>query len=102
MSRAGLRRKQAALADCHRLSPPAVIGVTRFGLRNGYACFRSCWAMMFAAGIAGPWSVLWMIAITAITAITAIEKRARRPRHTARMVALILAGGAVLAAATGT
>jgi predicted metal-binding membrane protein len=96
-------QKLAALADCHRPVPlpplgrRATLGVVKFGLRNGSACLRSCWAMMLAMSVASSGSLLLMIALTGM--ITA-EKRAQRPRHAALLVALSLAGAAMIVTAT--
>jgi predicted metal-binding membrane protein len=93
--------KRRALLDCHRPSPlppqgwRATAGVVRFAARNGLACLRSCWAMMLAMGVASSMMLLWMVAVTGIVTT---EKLAERPRRAARVGAVVLAAGAVLAA----
>jgi predicted metal-binding membrane protein len=97
-------QKRAALAACHRPRPlpprglTAEAGSVRFGLMNGYACLRSCWAMMIPMAIAGSASIAWMIALSAIVMT---EKRALRPRHTTRVIAGVLACSATLVAVLG-
>jgi predicted metal-binding membrane protein len=96
-------QKRRALRDCHRPSPlpprgrQATAGVVRFALVNGFACVRSCWAMMLATAVAGPASTVCMVAIAGI--VTA-EKLAQRPRRATRASAVVLAAGAAAAAAS--
>ena len=86
--------KQRALRDCHRTVPlppngrAATIGVARFGLVNGSACVRCCWpAMLAMAVVPGAQMLLW----TALLAgLMTAEKVARRPKLTARVVAIVL------------
>ncbi|MFE9482961.1 DUF2182 domain-containing protein [Streptomyces spororaveus] len=100
--------KRRALRDCHRSSPlplsgwPAVAGATRYGLRHGGACLRSCWALMLVMAVAGGaaggigmlgWTVL-------LTGIVTTEKLARRPRRPTHVAAAVLAAAAVTAALT--
>jgi len=95
--------KRRALWDCHRPSPlpprgwRATVGVIRFGLFNGLACFRSCWAMMLAMGVASSMPIFWMIAITGIVTT---EKLAQKPRHATRAAAALLAAGAIVVGAS--
>jgi predicted metal-binding membrane protein len=94
--------KCRALRDCHRPSrlPPtgrrATAGVVRFGMRNGTACVRSCWAMMLAMSVAVTATTFWMLAITGLVLV---EKLAPRPRQATRAGALVLAVGALAVAA---
>jgi predicted metal-binding membrane protein len=95
--------KRRALRDCHRPSPlpphglRATVGVVRFALVNGLACVRSCWAMMFAMGIASSMMIFWMVAITGIVTT---EKLARKPRQAIRASAALLAVGALVTGAS--
>jgi tyrosinase len=95
--------KRRALRDCHRPLPlpprgrRATVGVIRFALFNGLACLRSCWAMMFAMGVASSAMVFWMIAITGIVTT---EKLAQKPRQATRAGSALLAGGALLVGAS--
>jgi predicted metal-binding membrane protein len=92
--------KRRALRDCHRSSPlaprgwRATTGVVRFASYHGFACVRSCWAMMLVMGVASSIQVFWMVALTG--AITT-EKLARRPRHATRVIAVALAVPAIIA-----
>ena len=92
--------KRRALADCHRSTPLAPRGwradwgVVRFAARNGFACLRSCWAMMLAMGLASS-MVFWMVTLAGIVML---EKRWHRPRQAARAAAWLLAAGAFVAA----
>jgi len=94
--------KQRALRDCHRPKPlpprgrRATVGVMRFASCNGFACVRSCWAMMLVMGVASSAMMFWMIAITGIMTT---EKFAQKPRHAARTGAALLAAGAIAAGA---
>ena len=95
--------KRRALRDCHRPSPlpptgpRATAGVVRFGLRNGTACVRSCWAMMLAMSVAASAATFWMVAITGLVLV---EKLAPRPRQATRAGAVLLAAGSLAVAAT--
>jgi predicted metal-binding membrane protein len=80
--------KRQALRDCHRSIPlpqhgrPALRGVLRFGILNGWACVRSCWALMLAMLFVAPVEMLfWMLPMTGLVVA---EKAGRRPRRTAR------------------
>jgi len=90
--------KRAAQRACHRSRPlpprgwRASAGVADFALHNGGACLASCWAMMLAAAVAGPGSLLWM---GGMTGVMAAEKLAVTPQRAARRVAVLLAAGAV-------
>lgn len=90
--------KCVALGDCHKSRPlpptgwPAAQAVTRFGAFGGWACVRSCWAVMLAMALAPTAHILWMVPLT--VAVT-WERFTRQPRRTAR----ILAGVFVVAAA---
>lgn len=94
--------KVRALSACHRPHPlppsgwRAMLGTARFGWRDGNACLTSCWAMMLAAVLAGPASLLWMGGVTAV--VTA-EKLALKPVRASRLVAALLAVSAVGVAA---
>jgi predicted metal-binding membrane protein len=96
-------QKRRALRDCHRPSPlpprgrRATAGVVRFALMNGFACVRSCWAMMLATAVATSATTLCMVAVAGI--VTA-EKLAQRPRRATRASAVVLAAGAAAAAAS--
>lgn len=99
--------KLRAMRACHRSRrlPPrgwrASAGVADFALHNGSACIASCWAMMAAASLAGPASLLWM---GAMTGVMTTEKLAEKPLRTSRRVAALLfaaACGVLLAAMTG-
>ncbi|TDZ45821.1 DUF2182 domain-containing protein [Mycobacteroides franklinii] len=89
--------KCRALGDCHKSRPlpptgwPAADGVMRFGAFGGWACVRSCWAVMVAMALAPTAHILWMVPLTA--AVT-WERFTQNPRRTAR----ILAGVFVVAA----
>jgi predicted metal-binding membrane protein len=86
--------KNRALGDCHRPSPlpprgwRATAGVIRFGLWSGFACLRSCWAMMIAMAVTSSMAIIWM---AGITGIVMVERFAQRPHRTARAVAGVLA-----------
>lgn len=96
--------KRRALRDCHRSFPLAPRGwdatrsELRFGLRNGYACVRSCWAMMVVMAVATSATVFWM---ATLTALVSAEKLSRRPRQAIRMSAWLLAGAAVIVGVSG-
>jgi predicted metal-binding membrane protein len=96
-------QKRRALRDCHRPSPlpprgrRATAGVIRFAFLNGLACLRSCWAMMFAMGVASSTMFFWMIAVTGIVTT---EKLAQKPRQATRVAAALLAAGALVAGAS--
>lgn len=94
--------KRKAMLACHRSRPlpprgwRASAGVADFALHNGSACVASCWAMMLAASLAGPTSLLWM---GGMTGVMAAEKVAEKPRSASRRVAALLglaAGGVLL------
>lgn len=95
--------KRRALRDCH-LSVPlpprgrsAVIGAARFGMVNGSACVRSCWPVMLAMTVVpGSRMLVWM---PVLTGLMTVEKLTRRPRLAARIVAVVLGLGAVVAVA---
>jgi predicted metal-binding membrane protein len=93
--------KRRALQDCHRPAPlpprgrRATVGVIRFGVRNGLACVRSCWAMMLAMGVATSATTFWIVAVAGIVTT---EKLSRRPRKATRAAAAVLAAGAVVVA----
>lgn len=95
--------KRQAMRDCHRTValPPhgrkATTATIRFGLMNGFACLRSCWAMMLAMALATTGSLIWMLSLTAVTLA---ERRDRRPRHAAKMTAQLLTLGTIVVAAT--
>jgi predicted metal-binding membrane protein len=90
--------KQRALRACHRSRPlpprgwRASTGVANFALHNGTACLASCWAMMLAAGLAAPGTLLWM---GAMTGVMAAEKTAEAPQRAARQVAALLSAAAL-------
>ncbi|WP_406076562.1 DUF2182 domain-containing protein [Streptomyces virginiae] len=92
--------KRRALRDCHRSSPlppsgrRAVAGTCRFGLRQGWACLRSCWALMLVMAVAsgGNGMLVWMAVLTGIV-IT--ERLARTPRRPTRLAAAVLAVAAL-------
>ncbi|MFD4737165.1 DUF2182 domain-containing protein [Streptomyces virginiae] len=92
--------KRRALRDCHRSSPlppsgrRAVAGACRFGLRQGWACLRSCWALMLVMAVAsgGNGMLVWMAVLTGIV-IT--ERLARTPRRPTRLAAAVLAVAAL-------
>jgi predicted metal-binding membrane protein len=90
--------KRRAVRACHRSRPlpprgwRASSGVADFALHNGTACLGSCWAMMLAASVAGPGSLVWM---GAMTGVMAAEKMAGAPERAARRVAALLAATAV-------
>lgn len=99
--------KLRAMRACHRSRPlpprgwRASAGVADFALHNGSACIASCWAMMLAASLAGPGTLLWM---GAMTGVMTAEKLAEKPLRTSRRVAALLtaaACGVLLAAMTG-
>ena len=99
--------KRRAMLACHRSRPlpprgwRASAGVVDFALHNGSACVASCWAMMLAASVAGPASLLWM---GGMTGVMAVEKVAEKPQTASRRVASLLAAaacGVVLAAVLG-
>lgn len=99
--------KLKAMRACHRSRPlpprgwRASAGVADFALHNGSACIASCWAMMLAASLAGPASLLWM---GAMTGVMTAEKLAEKPIRTSRRVAALLAAaacGVSLAAVVG-
>lgn len=90
--------KLRAMRACHRSRPlpphgwRASAGVADFALHNGGACVASCWAMMAAASLAHPGSVLWM---GVLTGAMAAEKLAEKPRRIARRFAALLAAAAI-------
>lgn len=90
--------KCRALGECHRSLPlppdgwPAAKGLMRFGAISGWACIRSCWAMMLTMAAAPSAHLAWMVGLTA--AVT-WERFTRYPRRTA----WLLAGLFVVAAA---
>lgn len=92
--------KRRALRDCHRSSPlpptgwRAVAGAGRFGLRQGGACLRSCWALMLVMAVASGRSGMlgWM---AVLTGIVMAERLARKPRRPAQLAAAALAAAAV-------
>lgn len=90
--------KREAMRACHRSRPlpprgwRASAGVVDFALHNGAACLASCWAMMLAAALAGPGTLLWM---GAMTGVMAAEKAAEAPQRAARRVATLLAAAAL-------
>ncbi|MBA0044986.1 DUF2182 domain-containing protein [Mycobacteroides sp. LB1] len=94
--------KCQALGDCHRSSPlppsgwPAAKGVMRFGGVSGWACARSCWAVMLAMAVAPAAHVLLMVPLTA--AVT-WERFTGHPRRTTRILAVLFAAAAAAAAA---
>jgi predicted metal-binding membrane protein len=99
--------KRKAMLACHRSRPlpprgwRASAGVVDFALHNGSACVASCWAMMLAASLAGPTSLLWM---GGMTGVMTAEKVAEKPRAASRRVAALLgvaACGALLATLLG-
>jgi predicted metal-binding membrane protein len=99
--------KRRAMLACHRSRPlppygwRASAGVADFALHNGSACVVSCWALMLAAAVAGPASLLWM---AGMTGVVVAERVAEKPRLASRRVAALLAAaacGVVLAAAIG-
>ncbi|WP_078363063.1 DUF2182 domain-containing protein [Mycobacteroides chelonae] len=67
-------------------------GLMRFGAISGWACIRSCWAMMLTMAVAPSAHLAWMVGLTA--AVT-WERFTRYPRRTA----WLLAGLFVVAAA---
>jgi predicted metal-binding membrane protein len=75
----------------------ATVGVAHFGLVHGGACVRACWpAMLAMAVVPGSQMLLW----TALLAgLMTAEKVARRPKLTARAVAIVLGLSAVVAVA---
>lgn len=89
--------KLRAMRACHRSRPlpprgwRASTGVADFALHNGSACLASCWAMMLAAAMAAPGTLLWM---GAMTGVMAVEKTAETPQRAARRVATLLAAAA--------
>ncbi|MUM17202.1 MULTISPECIES: DUF2182 domain-containing protein [unclassified Mycobacteroides] len=93
--------KRQALGDCHRSAPlpsegwPAIKGLTRFGAFSGWACIRSCWAVMLAMALAPSAHILWMVPLTA--AVT-YERFTQRPGRTVRVVAVLFV---ITAAAVG-
>ncbi|WP_328965251.1 DUF2182 domain-containing protein [Streptomyces virginiae] len=92
--------KRRALRDCHRSSPlppsgpRAVAGACRFGLRQGWACLRSCWALMLVMAVASGRSgmLVWM---AVLTGIVLTERLARKPRRPTRLAAAALAAAAL-------
>ncbi len=99
--------KRRALQACHRSTPlpprgwRATVGVARFGLRNGGACFASCWAIMFVMAVAESGRILWMFGVTCLISA---EKLARKPRQATKYSAAALSAtavGAVAAVALG-
>ncbi|WP_051782152.1 MULTISPECIES: DUF2182 domain-containing protein [unclassified Streptomyces] len=92
--------KRRALRDCHRSSPlppsgrRAVAGTVRFGLRQGGACLRSCWALMLVMDVASGRSgmLLWT---ALLTGIVMTERLARKPRRPTQLAAAVLAAAAV-------
>ncbi|MFD3550175.1 DUF2182 domain-containing protein [Streptomyces sp. NPDC058655] len=97
--------KRRALRDCHRASPlplsgwPAVAGAGRFGLRQGGACLRSCWALMLIMAVAsgGRGELSWM---ALLTGIVTTEKLVRKPHRLTEVAAAVLAATAVTVALT--
>lgn len=97
--------KRRALRDCHRSSPlpptgwRAVAGAGRFGLRQGGACLRSCWALMLvmtvASGGSGSGMLAWM---AVLTGIVMTERLARKPRRPTHLAAAVLAAAALAVA----
>lgn len=89
--------KRKAMLACHRSRPlpprgwRASAGVADFALHNGSACVASCWAMMLAAALAGPASLLWM---GGMTAVMTAEKVAEKPQSASRRVAALLGAAA--------
>ncbi|MFA7763558.1 DUF2182 domain-containing protein [Streptomyces sp. NRRL S-448] len=101
--------KRRALRDCHRSSPlppagwRAVAGAGRFGLRQGGACLRSCWALMLvmavASGRSGSGMLGWMAVLTGIVMTERLARKPRRPTHLAAAVLAAAALAVALAAA---
>ncbi|WP_074320110.1 DUF2182 domain-containing protein [Mycobacteroides abscessus] len=93
--------KRRALGDCHASRPlpptgwPAAQGAIRFGAFGGWACVRSCWAVMLAMALAPTAHIVWMVPLT--VAVT-WERFTQSPRRTARVLAGVFA---VAAAAVG-
>jgi predicted metal-binding membrane protein len=93
--------KSKALSDCHRPLPlpqrgwRATAGAIRFGLWNGFACLRSCWAIMMAMAVANSPAIVWM---TGFTAIVIAERFAQRPQRTTHVVAALLAASTLIVA----
>lgn len=94
--------KCQALGDCHKSNPlppngwPTARGVMRFGALGGWACVRSCWAVMLAMALAPSAHILWMVPLTA--AVT-WERFTRYPRRTTRILAVLFAVAAAAATA---
>ncbi|MCX4804189.1 DUF2182 domain-containing protein [Streptomyces sp. NBC_01214] len=95
--------KRRALRDCHRSSPlpptgwRAVAGAARFGLRQGGACLRSCWALMLVMAVAsGRGGMLAWMAV--LTGIVMTERLARKPRRPTRLAAAALAAASLAVA----
>lgn len=97
--------KRRALRDCHRSSPLAPTGVRatrdviRFGLRNGFACVRSCWPLMLVMAVASSAMIFWMVVISGIVTT---EKLAQKPRQASRCAAALLALAAFVAGVSAT
>ncbi len=93
--------KCRALGDCHQSVPlppdgwPAAKGLIRFGAVSGWACIRSCWAMMLTMAVAPSAHLIWMVPLT--IAVT-WERFTRYPRRTVRVLAVLFV---VAAAAIG-
>lgn len=93
--------KRRAMLACHRARPlpprgwRATAGVADFGMRHGFACLGSCWAMMLTTAFVGLPRLAWM---AALTTLVTVERLNLKPRRTARRVGATL-GAAALGAA---
>jgi predicted metal-binding membrane protein len=96
------RWKQRALWACHRPVPlpprglRAELGALRFGVRNGTACVRSCWALMLAMLLAPTAPFLCM---ALLGGVATVERLLARPRHATRLGAVALAAVSIAALA---
>jgi predicted metal-binding membrane protein len=90
--------KRRALLDCHRPAPLPPYGAAApraavgFGVRHGWACVRSCWALMVVM------SLVWgpqLEAMAVLTVLVVAEKFALRPRRASRRVSAVLGAAAM-------
>ena len=93
------RWKRRALYACKRTValPPvgfrADAGCARFGLKHGWRCLSSCWALMATAALVHHWGLVWMGVLTIFVVIEEMTLAGRRLRVPA---AGALAGAAVV------